>query len=270
MSQINSASAGTGAPPIEQITPSAGIVVVPDGSGNINMPGTLPIVTTGTANTLTISVNAATTSDTGVVELATNAETITGTDSTRAVVPLGLQNKLGTQLLNAVPYGGGSTAAINWMTPGTDGQLIIGATAANPMFGTLTSMDSSIAFATGPNMLDLSVASATGITWNNVTLAAQSMAVNNGYVVNSASQCTLTLPATAAIGDLVRVVGRESNGWLIAQNAGQTIHFNSSDTTTGVPGQLVSTNRYNSVELVCVTADTDFTVASVSGSLTIV
>lgn len=271
MSQkLSFGNGGSGGSPIESLTPSQGIVVVPNGSGNVDMPGTLPIVTTGTANTLTISVNSASTAAEGVVELATDAETIAGIDSTRVVVPMGLASKLGTQTQYGVAYGGGSSAALGWTAAATNGQLVIGATGAAPAFASLTSTDATVTFTTGANSLDLSVTVPPGISWNNVTLASQSMAVNNAYVVNSASQCTLTLPATAAIGDVVRVAGRGSNGWIVAQNGGQTIHFNSSDTTTGVGGQLVSTNRYNGVELVCVTANTDWTVISSSGALTIV
>lgn len=270
MSQINSYGSGTGAAPIERITPSVGIPVVPDASGNINMPGTLPIVTTGTLNTLTISVNDATTVSTGVVELATNAETIAGTDSTRAVVPAGLTAKLGTQTSNGIAYGAGTTSALGWTSAGTNGQVILAATAGAPAFGSLTSTGGTIAFTTGANSLNLEVTSG-GFKWNEVIVTGPtSMAVENGYIASNAGVVSLLLPATAVFGDTVQIGGKGAGGWKITQNAGQTIHFNSSDTTTGVTGSLASTNRYNAVELVCITANTDWLVLDSSGNLTVV
>ena len=46
---------------------------------------------------------------------------------------------------------------------------------------------------------------------------------NIAYLANSASQVTITLPASPAIGDIVRVVGIGEGGWRIAQNANQCI-----------------------------------------------
>lgn len=107
-------------------------------------------------------------------------------------------------------------------------------------------------------------------TWNAVSGTTQAMAVNNGYIPNNVALTTLTLPATAAVGDVVRVAGKGSGLWTIAQNAGQTIHFGASNTTTGVGGSLTALNRYDSIELVCITANSDWTVISVIGNLTVV
>ena len=51
------------------------------------------------------------------------------------------------------------------------------------------------------------------------------MSVNNGYIANNAGLVTLTLPDTAALGDEVLVQGKGAGGWLIAQNASETIYF---------------------------------------------
>ncbi len=105
MSQITAYIAGTGAAPIEQITPSQGIVVVPDASGNIDMPGTLPIITTGTANTLTISVD-------GTVPTSFITDLGTATPSSNSLTVAG-----GT---NIVTSGSGSTLTID-----LDGQVAV-------------------------------------------------------------------------------------------------------------------------------------------------
>lgn len=109
-----------------------------------------------------------------------------------------------------------------------------------------------------------------GITWSEVTGTSQAGAVNSGYILNNAGLVTLTIPTTAAVGDIVRVVGKGAGGWLIAQNASENINFGSVTTTTGVGGSLASTNRYDCVELVCTVADTTWTVMSSVGNITVV
>ena len=106
-----------------------------------------------------------------------------------------------------------------------------------------------------------------GLTWNEVTGTSQALAVDNGYICNNASLVTCTLPSTAAVGDVIRVVGSGSGGWRIAQNAGQTIHFGSNSTTTGTGGRLDSVNQYDGVEIICITANTDFIVISSQGTI---
>jgi hypothetical protein len=109
-----------------------------------------------------------------------------------------------------------------------------------------------------------------GVMWTEVTGTSQSLAVNNGYILNNAALVTATLPASAAVGDVIIIVGKGAGLWKIAQNAGQTIHFISSDTTTGAGGSLSATVRYDCVELVCTTANTDFVVRSSVGNITVV
>lgn len=107
-------------------------------------------------------------------------------------------------------------------------------------------------------------------TWNDQTGASVTMAVNNGYIADRGSLVTLTLPTTAALGSVFAIAGYGAGGWKLAQAASQTIHFGNLDTTTGTGGSLASTNRYDSIEIVCVVANTDFTVRSSVGSHTIV
>ncbi len=112
--------------------------------------------------------------------------------------------------------------------------------------------------------------SGTGLTWSEVTGTSQAGAVNNAYILNNAGLVTLTIPTTAAVGDIVRVVGKGAGGWLIAQNASENINFGNLTTTTGVGGSLASTNRYDCVELVCTVANTTWTVMSSVGNITVV
>lgn len=106
-----------------------------------------------------------------------------------------------------------------------------------------------------------------GITWTEVTGTTQSMAVDNAYIANNASQVVFTLPSTAAVGKVVRVSGKGAGGWKIAQNASGIIHFGNVDTTTGTGGYIQSTHRRDSVELVCVVANNEWNVISSVGNI---
>lgn len=107
-----------------------------------------------------------------------------------------------------------------------------------------------------------------GLTWNVETGTSVAMVAENGYIANNAGTVTATLPASAAVGDTFRVTGLQGS-WVIAQNAGDTIHFGDQSTTTGAGGSLASTDSRDAVELVCVVANTDFQVISSVGNITI-
>ncbi len=148
----------------------------------------------------------------------------------------------------------------------TNGQIIIGSTGATPVAATITA-GTGISISNGSGTITISSPDS-GIAWTNVTGTTQALAVNNGYVANNAGLVTLTLPATAAIGDVIQIRGNGAGGWLIAQNASQIIHFGSSPTTTGATGSLASTNRYDCVDLTCTVANLEFVCSGVQGILT--
>ena len=81
---------------------------------------------------------------------------------------------------------------------------------------------------------------------------------------------TLTLPTVAAVGDTIEVVGMGTGKWLIAQNANQSIHFESITTTIGVGGSLAAALQYDCVKLICSVANLEFVVVSSVGNLTYV
>jgi hypothetical protein len=94
------------------------------------------------------------------------------------------------------------------------------------------------------------------------------LAVNTGYVTTNGALATLTLPATANLGDVIEVVGEGAGMWSIIQAAGQGIVNNGSATTVGAAGHLDATHRYNCVKMVCIVAgaNTIWNVASGSGN----
>lgn len=101
-----------------------------------------------------------------------------------------------------------------------------------------------------------------GATITNVTGAAQNIAPNQNYIANRATLITFALPAAAPIGSIIEIAGLGAGGWIISQGAGQQILVGSSATTSGAGGSLASTNRYDTIRLMCVTANTIFTVLS--------
>ncbi len=101
-----------------------------------------------------------------------------------------------------------------------------------------------------------------GGTTTVVTGAAQNLAPNQNYIANRATLITFALPAAAAVGSIIEIAGLGAGGWIISQGAGQQILVGSSATTPGATGTLASTNRYDTIRLMCVTANTIFTVLS--------
>ena len=149
--------------------------------------------------------------------------------------------------------------------------------ASNPIEVSLDNQQINVNLTSAPVNVSLSnvgpqgprgAAGATYYTWSEIT-ASQAAAVNNAYVANNASQVVLTLPSTALFGDKVQVCGKGAGGWKIAQNDGQTIHFDSANTTTGVSGSLASQNTFDCVELVCITLNSDWLVVSCIGNITV-
>lgn len=264
-------TAGSGAPPVESITGNSGGAVTPDASFNIDLLGTnatgIDIVGTPASSLLTVIGIAASETQVGTVELATAAETTTGTSTVLAVHPSGLDTKLGAQTSNGLIYGGGGAGSnLGALAEATDGQLPIGSTGNPPVLATITA-GSGISIVNAAGSITIT---SPGMTWNNITGTSSGMLVNEGYIANNVGLVTLTLPSTAAIGDVFAISGNGAGGWLMAQNAGQTCHLLSTDTATGAGGSLASTTRYDGCELICTVTNTDFVVKNVIGNLTVV
>lgn len=137
---------------------------------------------------------------------------------------------------------------------------ITGVTVANAAYVTLNTATGQLGTVAGGSLLG----------WTVVSSGAQNMAVNYGYITDFGSTVTLTLPATSAVGSMIRVTGLGTGGWMIAQNGGNTINFGAQSTTPGVGGSLSSTDQHDSIELVCVTANAQWNVLSVQGNVTFI
>lgn len=159
-----------------------------------------------------------------------------------------------------------STGVPAWTSSMTNGQILIGSTGATPVPATLTA-GPGVSISNAAGSITIS-GTGSGIGWTEVTGTSQTMSADNGYVSSNAGLVTLTLPTTAAFGTVINVQGKGTGGWKIAQNAGQVIHFGNVDTTTGATGYLASTNRYDSIQLLCITANTDWAVMTTQGVVT--
>ena len=173
---------------------------------------------------------------------------------------------------NDIVYGenvdfSGSSSVSGQVT--ADGQLLIGSTASPYIKVNTLTAGAGISIANGSGSIQIT-ATTTAFAWNEETGTSANMAVENGYVANNGSLVTLTLPATASVGDTLKIVAKGAGLVKIAQNASQVIHWLSSDTTSGTGGSITATQQWGSVELVCVTDDTDWAVADAMGSWTIV
>lgn len=105
---------------------------------------------------------------------------------------------------------------------------------------------------------------------SNVTVSgtSQTAAVNTRYFTNNVSLCTVTLPTTAAVGDVVAIQGVGAGGWKLAQNASQLIHCSPGvTTTTGTGGDLHSVNQYDTVVVRCIVANTTWKLELVSNNV---
>jgi len=110
--------------------------------------------TTG-VNALNIDGTPATTTQAGVVTFATNAETIAGTVTNKAVTPDDLKAKLGTQTNHGVLVGAGTSAAVTALAVGATNTVLLGNTGADPSFGTVPNAaltNSSITLNSGNNI----------------------------------------------------------------------------------------------------------------------
>jgi len=280
----------------DSITPDSGTSpVVADGAGNVNVVGDGSTTTVGTgASTMSVQltgltnhavlVGAGTTTITKVGPTATAGQVLQSAGGaadpafSTATYPLTttINQLLYSSAANTV--GGLATANRAVITTGatgipvatalaTDGQLIIGSTAGAPAAATLTA-GAGISVVNGSNSITIN-ATGSGMAWENVTDATKAMVVNTGYFADRALGVTFTLPDTAALGSSVIITGIQGS-WTLAQNAGETIYFGTSATTTGIGGSLASTDDEDCVELVCRVANTDWQVLSVQGNITVV
>lgn len=164
-----------------------------------------------------------------------------------------------------------NTANVAPLNAMINGEVLIGSTGAAPVAATLTAgVGINITNAAGAITIN---ATGGASDWNTVAVSPTAMLEDNGYIVSTVGLCSLALPAVAAVGTYIEIVGLSGLGnWIITQGAGQSIQIGNVTSTVGVGGSVASTDPSDSIVLVCVTADTKWAVlgAPQSAGLTIV
>ena len=158
---------------------------------------------------------------------------------------------------------------INATGPLLDGKIYIGSS-SGPAIAENITPGTGINITNAANSITIAT-SGGGLTWSTVTASTLSAAINNGYVLNHASTpCVVTLPATAALGSKIEIVGLAgSGGWTLTANTGQTIQFG--NTSSSSAGSWSSTNAGDSCYVVNIVANTTWGLSNaVSAGLTVV
>lgn len=200
---------------------SAGISATVSGSVSTGVvPGQLQVSTTNTSGVSTVAMT------------ISNAQVVT--------------------LANALPVGSGGLGSTS--TP-SNGQIPIG-NGSNYAAANITA-GSGISITNGSGSITIA-ATSSAPSWVGISGTTQAASAGFGYVVQNASQTTITLPATAALGDIVTVQGLGAGGWVLAANTGQTIQVGAVATSSG--GTVTSNDQWDSIQVVCVVADTTWAV----------
>lgn len=121
----------------------------------------------------------------------------------------------------------------------------------------------------GAGVVSWQPAAGGGLTWE-VTTVNDSIVAGEGYHANKGTLLTMTLPATAAIGDTFAITNMNiAVGWRIAQNAAGYIRFGNQITTVGVGGYLEATQLGDSVTCVCNVENNGWIMTSSVGNITV-
>jgi hypothetical protein len=165
---------------------------------------------------------------------------------------------------------GNGTSAVQALAEATNGQIPIGSTGNNPTLAVITG-SLGITVTNGAGTIALSNSTG-GMTWTEVTGTSSALVVGNGYIASNAGLVTLTLPATAALGDTIKIVGKGAGLWKLAQNANQFVNIVSTTTTVGAGGSLTATEQFDCLTIICTTAgaSTGWIAAEIVGNLTVV
>lgn len=166
----------------------------------------------------------------------------------------------------AALVGGASNAIVSLAL--TDGQVLIGSAAAQPVPGTITA-GTGIGVTNAAGSITIASIGG-GVSWIDATNAAYTIAVNTGYTANRGTLVTFTLPALSVYGSVVEIVGKDVGLWSIAQGANQMIHFGSVTSTTGAGGSVSSILQHDTIKLVCSVANLEWTVLACIGNVTVV
>lgn len=167
---------------------------------------------------------------------------------------------------HAVPVGGANAESLTSLSVGTNGQLLIGSSAADPVFATLGTTGG-LSITTGAGTLTIN-GTGGALAWSVIS-ADQVAATNHGYFANKGSVLTLTLPTTTVVGDVIALVNINGAafGKILSANPG-TINLGSSVCTANT-GSLTSTALGDAIFLVAQTTASVWYAYGVQGNWTV-
>lgn len=146
----------------------------------------------------------------------------------------------------------------------TDGQLLIGNTVGNTLAKATLTAGTGISITNGNGSIEIDC-TLPGLTWSEVT-ADNSPGVGEGLICNGdPGLLTVTLPGTFAVGDMISVVGKGAGKWKIVPAAGDTIIFGNVSSKAG--GYIAASHQRDCVTLICVVADSTWTVKDWVGNI---
>lgn len=159
-----------------------------------------------------------------------------------------------------------STGVPTWSGTMVNGEIIIGSTGATPTKGTITA-GSGISVTNGAG--SITIANTAGaLTWVTETTTSRTLTAGEGVIVNAASICTATIPATTAVGDTFSLTAKSASGFRLQCNTGQVLNIGSDPTSSA--GSITTTGATNqSITIVCITANTTFNATSIVGNFNI-
>jgi len=174
---------GGGSGGIYSIDTDSGTVTPVGGVVDIVGDATQGSTTSGSGDTLTITNTDASETQIGVSELATDAETITGTDTDKVIVAAALKAKLGSQTDSGIAFGNSDSNAIEWTSALTDGQIAIGNTAGSPAAANITG-GTGIDITNSSNSITIDASGATALSFptdtGTSTPAANALTIAGG------------------------------------------------------------------------------------------
>lgn len=167
---------------------------------------------------------------------------------------------------HAVQVGGSTSHTLTQLAVGSNGQVLLGSTGADPVFATLTGTGG-ITFTTGAGSLVINNTGG-GLTWSVIT-ADQVAVTNHGYFCNKAGLLTLTLPTTTVVGDIIALVNinTAAGAKFLSANPG-TINLGTSVATANT-GSLTSTQLGDVIFLVAQTTASVWYAYGVQGNITV-
>lgn len=221
-------SSTAGLPSWANITSTGGTITISNGANSINIEA-------GTTSALQFDA------DSGSAVPSGNIINILGVDGLQTValgdaVSVGIAAPVsvslgGTGATNLSSHGvlvGNGTSAVTQLIVGTDGQVLLGATGADPAFATLTSSDSSITFTPGANTLDLKAMINT-ITY---TLTAIDN-TDSPYTVLSADQYISVDCSAGVVSVLLPNAPTTGRSYTVKDSTGSAATYNITVTTVG-------------------------------------